>query len=146
LEEVMRSRFNVRNFGVLEIIMSVAILAVFSVFLLKLFVSASDCEKKTRLLDRADFTAASYVEQFKSGSGPYDIMTKLGIAQGSGDDRTGTVKSAAEGLTAVVRVTKLGTGDGLYQITVDMRGTNGASVYKLSGLEYFDSKAGDAVG
>ena len=140
----MRSRFNVRNFGVLEIIMSVAILAVFSVFLLRLFVSASECEKKTRLLDRADFTAASYVEQFKGGSGPYDILTSLGIKQDGGDDRTGTVKSAAEGLNAAVEVKKLDAG--LYGITVDMRGGDGGSVYKLSGCQYFESEAGEAVG
>jgi hypothetical protein len=39
-------RYQSRDFGVFEIIISVAILAAFSVFVLKLFISASTDEKK----------------------------------------------------------------------------------------------------
>jgi type II secretory pathway pseudopilin PulG len=140
LEDKMQSRFNVRNFGVLEIIMSVAILAAFSVFVLKLFVSASDRGRQARMLDSASFAASGYVEQFKAGAGPYSLMSLPGASAASSapDDRTVTVAKAADGLSAVIEIKREASPQGLYVINIDMRGSvSGKSVYKLSGCGYF---------
>jgi type II secretory pathway pseudopilin PulG len=134
----MHTRFHGRNFGVLEIIVSVAILAAFSVFVLRLFVAASNDEKKMLELDRADYAAVSYIEQFKNSAAPFDMCGSLGRANPSGGDYDNTV--ALSGIKARIEIKKdsenaLG---GLYTISVDMiRSSDSADIYKLSGLKFF---------
>jgi hypothetical protein len=137
-------RDHTRSFGVLEIILSVAILAAFSVFVLRLFVSASDNESKMRLLDRADTAAVSYIEQFKGGSTPFALSAALGGSPSGGAYRR--VFDLPDGIRARVDIAKDGTA-GLYQISVRMtRARDGAGLLSLSGLQYFGSEAGEAGG
>lgn len=134
-----RSRYRSRTFGVLEIILSVGILAVFAVPLLQLFVKASQEEKRTRMTDTAVAAAVSYVEDFRSGSTPFALSQTLG----GGPDADGNYRRQADlggGVAAAVtiRCTGENAGGRLYAIDVTMTGKGfPGSLYTLSVLRYF---------
>lgn len=144
----MHSRYHIRNFGVLEIIISVAILAAFSVFVLKLFVGASDSEKKVQLLDRADYAAVTYIEQFKGSASPFAVCAKLGGVKESGGYYKNTV-CVADGMNAVIEIKKDSdnAAGSLYVMNVVMKNNkDGKDIYQLSGYKFFGSEAGEIGG
>lgn len=131
-------RFQSRSFGVLEIILSVAILSAFSVFVLRLFVAANAEEKKMLELDHANYAAASYIEQFKSSSAPFAICSRLGTAGPSGDQYSATVpvEGALHAQIRIYRETSNGAG-ALYRMDVAVSGSGGADVLQLSDVQFF---------
>jgi type II secretory pathway pseudopilin PulG len=133
------TRYQSRDFGVLEIIISVAILAAFSVFVLKLFVSASNDEKKMKQLDLATHSAVTYIEQFKSSSSPYEICSTLGAAAPTSGSFKKTV-FIDEGIQAVIEISEdsQNAAGSIYTMNIDMQKSTGESVYKLNGLKYFE--------
>jgi type II secretory pathway pseudopilin PulG len=134
----MHSRFNNRNFGVLEIIVSVAILAAFSVFVLRLFAAASKDEKLMLESDQANYTAVSYIEEFKGGASPFTICEELGSARPS--DGYYSSKVALGETYALVEIKKenANASGALYEISVDIkRNSDKHDLCKLSGLQYF---------
>lgn len=142
----MRSKIRSRDFGVLEIILSVAIIAAFSVFVLRLFVAASKDRQRMLDLDRANAAAVSLIEQFKGGSAPFSLSSSLGGAPANGRyDRTVPVES---GLTARVRIQKSGSnaGGGLYAIDVSVCRADGARVLDLNGARYFSGESSSGTG
>jgi len=132
------TRYQSRDFGVLEIIISVAILAAFSVFVLKLFVSASTDEKKVKQLDLATNSAVTYIEQFKSSSSPYEICSTLGAAAPTSGSFKKTI-FIDEGIQAVIEISEdsQNAAGSIYSMNIDMQKATGESVYKLNGLKYF---------
>ncbi|MDR3551738.1 MAG: hypothetical protein P4L75_01310 [Clostridia bacterium] len=146
----MQSRFHSRDFGVLEIIVSVAILAAFSVFVLQLFVAASKDRQKMTALDSANYAAVSYIEQFRAGSTPFALCSKLGGAP-SGGSYDGTVEvPTAAGLSAHLTIAKTAanTGGSIYTLKVELkRSSDGAPVFSLSDAKFFSNhETGDAGG
>ena len=143
----MRSHFHARNFGVLEIIVSVAILVAFSVFVLRLFVAVSSDEKKMKELDRANYTAVSYIEQFKAGASPFDLRSTLGgSASGGSYTRTVTVPGGIRARIEIKEDTRYAAGS-LYVIRVDMeQSSDGSELLTLSGFKYFSDETGETVG
>lgn len=148
----MQTKINIRSFGVLEIILSIGIFAAFSVMVLRLFVTASDDEKKVGELDSANYAAVSYIEEFKSGETPFDILSEAGCTALSAESPAGTtpmVKApdscsgdivSGSGLTAHIEIQKdsENAGGELYKINVEMiRTSDGTEILSLSGLKYF---------
>jgi hypothetical protein len=144
MEVIMRSRFQSRNFGVLEIIISVAILAAFSVFVLRLFVAASYDEKKSLELDRANYAAVTYIEQFKGSATPFDICGTLGADSGVNGYYKHAV-AVSNDISAQIEIKKdsESVSGSLYIINIDMkRSSDGSDILKLSGLKYFSNETG----
>lgn len=135
----MQKNLRSRNFGVLEIIVSVALLAGFSVFILRLFVSASDKQKQAMLMDTAVQKAVTLVEEFKGDDKPYDLYTQLKLNPSvSGAQKV--TEGMENGLQAVVEIKKdsENTAGSVYIVIVDIQQSkNSESVYKLSGTKYF---------
>lgn len=135
----MQKNLRSRNFSVLEIILSVALLAGFSVFILRLFVLASDKQKDTLLMDTAVQQAVTLVEKFKGSDKPYDVYTQLRLDP-SGTGAQKVKEGMAPSLQAVVEIKKdsENTAGSVYTIQVDIQQSkNSESVYKLSGTKYF---------
>jgi type II secretory pathway pseudopilin PulG len=101
----MRFKYQSKSFGVLEIVLSVAILAVFSVFVLQLFVTASQSSKKMRLLDNAQFQAVSIIENFKGSTSPIDFCKSEGIALNSSNDLKQSINISGE-INALIKIKK----------------------------------------
>jgi type II secretory pathway pseudopilin PulG len=144
----MHSRFHSRNFGVLEIIISVAILAAFSVFVLRLFVAASLDEKKSLELDRANYAAVTYIEQFKGSAAPFDICAALGTASAANGYYSNTV-GVPGGIKAQIEIKKDSdnASGSLYRMSIDMkRSSDGSDILKLSDLKYFSDETGGTGG
>lgn len=139
MEVTMHSRFYDRNFGVLEIIVSVAILAAFSVFVLRLFVAASADEKKTLELDTADYTAVSYIERFENSTSPFELFSSPGKAVPASDSyRENVIISNDMSAFIVISKDSENSGGSTYKITVDIKkSTDGSDIYKLSDYKYF---------
>ena len=131
-------RLQSRSFGVLEIILSVAILSAFSVFVLRLFVAANNEEKTMLELDRANYAAVSYIEQFKSSSAPFAICSRLGTAGPSGDQYAAAVPVEGR-LRAQIRIYKETSNDAgaLYRMDVAVSDSGGTDVLQLSGVQFF---------
>jgi type II secretory pathway pseudopilin PulG len=135
----MQKNLRSRNFGVLEIIVSVALLAGFSVFILRLFVAASDKQKQAMLMDTGVQKAVTLVEEFKGDDKPYDLLTQLKLNPSvSGAQKV--TEGMENGLQAVVEIKKdsENTAGSVYIVIVDIQQSkNSESVYKLSGTKYF---------
>ena len=131
-------RFQSRSFGVLEIILSVAILSAFSVFVLRLFVAANGEDKKMLELDRANYVAASYIEQFKSSSAPFAVCANLGTSGPSGDQYSATVpvEGALHAQIRICREASNGAG-ALYRMDVAISDSGGTDVLDLSDVQFF---------
>lgn len=135
-----RSRYRSLTFGVLEIILSVGILAVFSVPVLQLFVKASREETRTRMTDTAVAAAVSYVEEFRSGATPFELSRTLG---GSPEPDGSGYRGQADlggGVTAtvVIRRDSENAGGSLYAIAVSAAGKGiPGALYTLDELRYF---------
>lgn len=126
-----------RNFGVLEIILSVAILAAFSVFVLKLFVLASNYEKNMRLLDKATYSAVTIIEQFKNGNEPFAINSHYGGT--AKNDVYACSTQLSNELRADISIKKgnQNLAGGTYQIDVNIKNSSGKKIYELNGAKYF---------
>lgn len=129
-----------RTFGVLEIILSVAILAIFAVPVLQLFVRAAQEEKRARMTDTAVTAAVSYVEEFKSGATPFSLSATLGGQPDADGQSYRRQVDVGNGVTATVVIRRDGenTAGGLYAIDVSAagKGVNG-TLYRLEGLMFF---------
>jgi len=134
----MRLNFHSRNFGVLEIIVSVAIFAAFSVFVLKLFVAGETSDKRMGELDRATMSAVSIVERFKGSGAPFEVCSSLGASAPESGSFSGTV-GVSDSLNADVKIGRESSNaaGSLYRISVNVRDTRGQSVYDLSDLKFF---------
>jgi type II secretory pathway pseudopilin PulG len=135
----MRYKYQSRSFGVLEIVLSVAILAVFSVFVLQLFLSASNNSKKVKLTDNAQFQAISIVEKFKGSNSPLDFCKGMGLSQTAGDDIKQNI-NVSDNINAEIEIKKDSETDAgiLYVINIDMRkiGSN-ESLVSLRDVKFF---------
>lgn len=140
----MRTKFYSRDYSVLEIILSVAILAAFSVFVLRLFVAAAQEKQRMLDLDAADYGAVSYIEQFRAGSAPFALSTALGGAPING--RYSRTVAISSGLTARIRIMpgEKNAGGQLYTIEVFIyRNQDGKQIFDLSDAGYFPAGSGN---
>ncbi len=62
-----------RGFTLAELIMAVALLAVFSVFIVQMFVKADSLARKARVLDQAVVCASNLSDQWRSGTSQDDL-------------------------------------------------------------------------
>ncbi len=67
-------RKNNKGFTLVEMIISVAFLAVISLVLVELFISAQNCLQKAHDLDQSVHIAKKMIETFKSGDSPEDFF------------------------------------------------------------------------
>lgn len=135
----MRFKYQSRSFGVLEIVLSVAILAVFSVFVLQLFVTASENSKKERLLGNAEFQAITIVEQFKGSKSPLEFCKNMGLNQETGNYTKQNI-NISNAINAEIEIKKDSeTSAGmLYVININMlKSGSNESLIKLSDVKYF---------
>ena len=62
---------NTRGFTLLEVVVSITVLALTSVFILQMFVVSDNVNKKARDIDNANMVCMAAVESFKNGTQPY---------------------------------------------------------------------------
>lgn len=138
----MQIKRHLRNFGVLEIILSTAILAAFSVFAIQLFIKASDNQANVVLLDKSTYTAVSIAEQFKAGETPFALSGKYG-GKADKDSYTRTVTVSPEIRAKIVvsrddEMTDEKNAGGMYSVNITMvKSKDGTELYHLTALKYF---------
>lgn len=134
-----RFRYRAPSFGVLEILLSVAILAVFAAPVLQLFLQASKEEKQARMTDTAVAASVSYVEEFRAGTSPFALSKRLGGSPDADGLSYRRQTDLGGGVTATVAIRRDGAdaGGSVYAIDVSVSGRDSGPLYQLSGLQYF---------
>jgi len=67
-----------RGFTLLEVVVSITVLALTSVFILQMFVVSDNVNKKARAIDNANMVCMAAVESFKNGSHPHSTFKENG--------------------------------------------------------------------
>ena len=120
-----------KGFTLLEVIMSVAVVSIVSVFILEMFVVSGRVNKKAFETDNASMICMGTVEAFKSGTAPDGGYRE---AYYDGDWKTAAAAADAE---YILKITVFNEETDIYGIDAVVTRAGGDEVASLKATKYF---------
>jgi Tfp pilus assembly protein PilE len=116
------------GFSVIEVVLSIAVLAAMSLVCLQLFLTASKVNMRSRILDASVMKSTAIVEAFKNSDKPYPASYESTFTTADGRRLQANIQIASQKST---------TKGSLYGISVKVI-NDGEKIYELSALNYFE--------